>query len=232
MTYDSRTTVVLGPACAITLGVTETLRKAGNDVTIEPGYVGAASTTACVDGVVLVVGAPDAYGLDAGDLHSYLSVIATAAGRIEWLMAGDATHDRSVVLVAPSVGSSLRAGPTAVSAATGLLRGLSQAWAVEWGGRGVRCNLVQPGILDTDAHVDHQPATIPLHRPEGRTGTAQDVADAAAFLSSSDAAYLSGVELDVDGGLSENRQSLLSVLWAEGSLTPEQNPFARLLGKA
>lgn len=74
----------------------------------------------------------------------------------------------------------------------------------------IRSNVLLPGVIDTPhvtAFVDGEtdPATLAANRaamvPMGRQGTAWDVARAALFLASEEAAYITGVELRVDGGL-------------------------------
>jgi 3-oxoacyl-[acyl-carrier protein] reductase len=69
------------------------------------------------------------------------------------------------------------------------------------GPRGVRVNVVCPGLLDTPDTPDdvrsHMPARVPL----GRLGRPEEVAEAVAFLASDRAAYVSGAVLNVSGGL-------------------------------
>lgn len=84
--------------------------------------------------------------------------------------------------------------------------------ALEYAGRGIRANAVLPGLMDTP--MIHQQiagqyaddAAMVAARnalcPMGRMGTAWDVARASVFLASDDAAYITGVCLPVDGGLS------------------------------
>ena len=89
------------------------------------------------------------------------------------------------------------------SASKWALRGLSRAASLELGPRGIRVNAVMPGLVATamtsdvpqmvsDALVD----SVPL----GRLATPADVASAVRFLLSPESAYLSGVEIAVDGG--------------------------------
>ena len=83
--------------------------------------------------------------------------------------------------------------------------------AIEYASRGIRANSILPGLMDTP-HIYQQITTFytsaeemvqARHKlsPTGRMGTAWDVANAAVFLASDDAAYINGVELPVDGGL-------------------------------
>lgn len=92
-----------------------------------------------------------------------------------------------------------------------LLR-FSKTVALEYAARGVRANTVVPGLIDTPhvaAHVARPDADLDaLARdraalaPMGRQGSAWDVAEAALFLASDAAGYVTGIDLIVDGGLS------------------------------
>ena len=123
----------------------------------------------------------------------------------------------SVVVVSPPLGSETTAGIAGTSLIQRGVLGLVRGLAVELGDKAIRSNAVLPGILDDQPPL---PGTIPLIRgnAEDRRGTARDVADAVAFLLSSDAAYITGVELVVDGGLSQCRSSGSFALWDAGLL--------------
>jgi NAD(P)-dependent dehydrogenase (short-subunit alcohol dehydrogenase family) len=84
--------------------------------------------------------------------------------------------------------------------------------AIENAGHGVRCNVILPGLMDTPMAVDTRArrtgksraeiaamrdARVPLRR---KMGTAWDVANAALFLASDEANFITGVDLLVDGG--------------------------------
>jgi NAD(P)-dependent dehydrogenase (short-subunit alcohol dehydrogenase family) len=82
--------------------------------------------------------------------------------------------------------------------------------AIEYAARGVRANCVLPGMIDTPHAAsfigpDVEPAALARARaakvPMRRQGTAWDVAEAALFLASDAAGFVTGVELRVDGGM-------------------------------
>lgn len=77
------------------------------------------------------------------------------------------------------------------------LGAFTRLYTEEYGPQGLRMNNLLPGWIDTYPVAPETVARIPAGRP----GTAEDVAKAAAFLLSSDAAYISGQSLLVDGGL-------------------------------
>ncbi|WP_420456370.1 SDR family NAD(P)-dependent oxidoreductase [Rubrivirga sp.] len=83
---------------------------------------------------------------------------------------------------------------------------LAKSVAKELGGRGITVNTVHPGPIDTDmnpADPGENPyaATLAGMTALGRYGTADEIASAIAFLASDDAAYVTGAELTVDGGM-------------------------------
>lgn len=83
---------------------------------------------------------------------------------------------------------------------------LTEHMALEWGAAGVRVNCVAPGLINagmSDA-INADPEVRRLREarvPQGRLGTAEDVADAVLFLASPRASYVSGQTLAVDGGI-------------------------------
>ncbi|MBN2007686.1 MAG: 3-oxoacyl-[acyl-carrier-protein] reductase [Anaerolineae bacterium] len=96
-------------------------------------------------------------------------------------------------------------GQASYAASKAGLVGLTKSLARELGGRGITANVVAPGFIPTDINVtldetwrEKLRALIPL----GRFGLAEEVAHAVVFLASDEAAYITGVVLSVDGGLS------------------------------
>ena len=91
------------------------------------------------------------------------------------------------------------------SAAKAGVLGLAKAMAREFGGDQIRVNSLTPGLIQTDITGglmnDDRRHDILAGIPLGRLGKAQDVANAALFLASDLSAYLTGVTLDVNGGM-------------------------------
>ena len=95
-------------------------------------------------------------------------------------------------------------GRAAYGASKGGLVTMSEVMAVELAARKIRVNVIAPGPIETplvEAMMSPAERTIWTRRlPLGRYGTAADVAAAALFLASDDAAYITGHVLAVDGG--------------------------------
>ena len=94
------------------------------------------------------------------------------------------------------------AGQANYSASKSGVIGLTKSVARELASRGITCNAVAPGFIQTDMTEnlgDNNPLlnSIPL----GRMGKPEDIAAAVAFLASDSAAYITGEVLKVDGGL-------------------------------
>lgn len=110
---------------------------------------------------------------------------------------------RGAIVTIGSVNGEQDFGGHAYSAAKAGLTSLTRTLAGHAGPRGVRVNLVAPGTIRTDAwagrdaELDRAAALYPL----GRVGTPEDIASAVAFLASTDAAWITGTTLRVDGGI-------------------------------
>ncbi len=104
-----------------------------------------------------------------------------------------------------SVGGHLGgSGQANYSAAKAGLLGLSRSVARELAGRGITCNVVAPGPIDTDMTADMPAewrAGAESAVPVGRFGTPEEVAAAITYLCGDDAGYVTGALLPVDGGL-------------------------------
>ena len=97
-------------------------------------------------------------------------------------------------------------GASVYATAKGALMTLTRAWAKELGPQGIRVNAVCPGLIGTSFHdIFSKPegrAATANNTPLRREGHPDEVADCIAFLASEEARFLTGVNLDVNGGLS------------------------------
>lgn len=115
-------------------------------------------------------------------------------------------HQRSgrIINISSVAGLSGNVGQANYSSAKAGLIGLTKTVARELAGRGITCNAIAPGFIDTDMTRemnekarDAVVASIPMKR----AGKPEDVANLAAFLAGDGAAYITGEVIRVDGGL-------------------------------
>ena len=84
------------------------------------------------------------------------------------------------------------------------LEGFTRSLALEVASRGITVNLLAPGLIETDMTTEltnEQRDAMLTRIPLGRMGQANDIAAAAAFLSSDDGAYITGQTLHINGGM-------------------------------
>ncbi|MGN0071416.1 MAG: 3-oxoacyl-[acyl-carrier-protein] reductase [Atopobiaceae bacterium] len=109
-----------------------------------------------------------------------------------------------IVNLASVVGLSGNIGQANYAASKAGLIGLTKSVARELAGRGVTCNAVAPGFIETDmtrALDEKTRAGYEGEIPLKRLGTAEEVANVVAFLASDKASYVTGETIRIDGGL-------------------------------
>jgi NAD(P)-dependent dehydrogenase (short-subunit alcohol dehydrogenase family) len=95
---------------------------------------------------------------------------------------------------------------TAYTSSKGAVLAMTREIAVEYARRGIRCNALCPGPIETPLLMqllsdDEKRQRRLVHIPMGRLGRAEELAKAALFLASDDASFMTGASLIVDGGL-------------------------------
>ena len=117
-----------------------------------------------------------------------------------------------IVLTSSVVASKGYPGTSVYSATKSALRSLARTFAAELVDRGIRVNVVSPGPIYTpilsksgmpQSGVDAFEAAVTSRVPMKRLGTPEEVAHAVLFLASTEASYITGVDLNVDGGLGQ-----------------------------
>jgi 3-oxoacyl-[acyl-carrier protein] reductase len=137
------------------------------------------------------------------------SVIATnltAVGRLSRAVLRGMMKARQgrIINITSVVGSAGNPGQMNYAAAKAGVAGMSRALAREIGSRNITVNCVAPGFIDTDMTKglgEQQTAALLQQIPLGRLGAPEDVAAAVLFLASSQAGYITGTTLHVNGGM-------------------------------
>ena len=117
-----------------------------------------------------------------------------------------------IVLNSSVVNSRGMVGTSVYSASKAAVRSLARTFAAELVDRGIRVNVVSPGPITTpilgrsglpQEAIDDFAQNVASRVPMKRFGTGEEVGHAALFLASSEASYITGVDLNVDGGMGQ-----------------------------
>ena len=122
-------------------------------------------------------------------------------------------NDGASIIFTTTVGAKIGfAGASIYGASKAALHSLTKIFAAELLSRGIRVNAVSPGPIETpifdrmghseEAKKESVAGLIALV-PMKRLGTAEEVAKAVTFLASDDSSYITGIEIDVDGGMGQ-----------------------------
>ena len=109
-----------------------------------------------------------------------------------------------IINITSVVGSSGNAGQSNYAAAKAGVAGMTRALARELGSRNITVNCIAPGFIETDMTVGlsgEQQKALLGQIPLGHLGKPQDVAHAVVFVASPQAAYITGQEIHVNGGM-------------------------------
>jgi 3-oxoacyl-[acyl-carrier protein] reductase len=195
----------------------ELARQPGDWAVVEADVADPASVSALVSGArsrlggidVLVnnagvVGHVELERMELAQWHEVLETNLTAMYLTTRACMDGMRSGGSVVNVTSAVAMVGLAGRTHYTASKAGVIGFTRSLAKELGPRGIRANAIAPGVIDTDQAsglTPDQRARYAQLAALGRLGRPEDVADAALFLASDGARFVSGVTLNVDGGI-------------------------------
>jgi NAD(P)-dependent dehydrogenase (short-subunit alcohol dehydrogenase family) len=117
------------------------------------------------------------------------------------------TAGGAVILAGSAAGSRGFAALSVYSATKAAIRSFARTWTADLKSRGIRVNVVAPGMIDTpamQAYLQRNPSAEEVFTqmtPLGRLGHAEEIASAVLFLASNEASFVAGVEFFVDGGV-------------------------------
>ena len=143
------------------------------------------------------------------DADEWDAVLSTNLGGPFWMtraIARPMVRARSgrIINMSSAAGRMGNAGQANYASAKAGLIGLTKTTARELASRGITCNALAPGLIDTDLTAD-LPAgateAIKTLTPMGYVGAVEDVAAAAVYLASEEARYVTGQVLGIDGGM-------------------------------
>lgn len=110
----------------------------------------------------------------------------------------------SIINMSSVVGIKGNMGQANYAASKAGIIGFSKSVALELGSRGIRCNVVAPGFIETEMTAGLDEKVVQTWRdaiPLKRGGSPKDVANACVFLASDSSTYITGQVLQVNGGL-------------------------------
>ena len=111
----------------------------------------------------------------------------------------------NVIMISTNATINGGGGSASYPAAKAGMEGLAKQLVKEYASKGIRTNIIQPAVIDTDMlrgryPTDEQMAEFGKAQPVGRVGTPEDIANAVVFLASDKSSYICGASLLVDGG--------------------------------
>ena len=118
----------------------------------------------------------------------------------------------SIILNASVVASKGFPAASVYSASKAAVRSFARTWTTDLKERRIRVNVISPGPIDTPImgtlhstkeEADQFKAGMAAAVPLGRLGAAEEIANAALFLASSESSFVTGIELFVDGGMAQ-----------------------------
>lgn len=144
--------------------------------------------------------------MSAADWQSVIDVNMTATFKLAQAVQRGMMKRRygRIINIASVVGVTGNPGQCNYVASKAGMIGWSKAMAAEIASRGITVNCIAPGFIATamtDVLTDDQKAKINSTIPAGKMGSSEDIAAAAVYLASTEAAYVTGQTIHVNGGM-------------------------------
>jgi NAD(P)-dependent dehydrogenase (short-subunit alcohol dehydrogenase family) len=122
-------------------------------------------------------------------------------------------HDGGSIILNASIAASKGfEGFSVYNATKAAVRSFARTWTAELRQRKIRVNAISPGVIDTPVlnglgynheQIEQFKTSFASSAPLGRIGSPHEIAKAALFLASDDSSYVDGIELFVDGGITQ-----------------------------
>jgi len=200
VTYRSGTAPSAFKSVVMDVTSTESVDQAFDEIEKQWGFVECIVASAGItkDGLVMRMSDQDFQSVIDANLTGAFRVARRGTKGLLKLKKG------RLIFVGSVVGALGSAGQVNYAASKSGLVGMARSFARELGSRGITANVVAPGFVETDmtANLDEKRRNeIASSVPLGRFSSANEVADVVAFIASSQASYITGALIPVDGGL-------------------------------